>query len=246
MASMLELTFLGSGNAFAPGRYWSSFLANGHCLFDAPPTALPHLKRLGRPLADIRLIFITHFHGDHFMGLPFLFLEYTYLTQRQHDLYIVGPPGVERTMEEFADRCFPDITRAQQGYRRLYMEADPRQHQTVDELGFRAVPMKHAGGKLDCFGYRVTLGGKTVAYTGDSEYCEGIFALAEGADVLIVDCTYSSGTGPEHMGLDDIRQVRKGIAPATTLILTHLDADPDVSGLDNVIIARDLATYRFA
>jgi len=92
----LELTFLGSGNAFAsaPERYWSSFLANGRYLFDAPPTLLPHLKRLGMAPTNIEVVFISHFHGDHFMGLPFLFLEHVYLTERRDDLFIVGPPGV--------------------------------------------------------------------------------------------------------------------------------------------------------
>src|SRR3990172_248772 len=47
---MLEMTFLGSGNAFVSGgRYWSSFLANGRYLFDAPPTLLPHLKPIRTP-----------------------------------------------------------------------------------------------------------------------------------------------------------------------------------------------------
>jgi hypothetical protein len=71
-----------------------------------------------------------------------------------------------------------------------------------------------------------------------------IFDLAEGANVLVVDCTYDEA-GPEHMGLDDVRQVRRRVDPATTVILTHLDGDPDVTGLDNVIVAQDFATYRF-
>ncbi|MCH8850772.1 MAG: hypothetical protein IIC89_08095, partial [Chloroflexi bacterium] len=47
MSSGLDLLFLGSGNAFAEGRYWSSFLLNGRYLFDASPVALPHLKMSG-------------------------------------------------------------------------------------------------------------------------------------------------------------------------------------------------------
>ena len=87
----MELTFLGSSNAFAAeGRYWSSFLVNGKYLFDAPPTLLPHLKQLKTPVTDIEVIFLTHFHADHFAGLPFLFLEYVYLTKRADDLVIVG------------------------------------------------------------------------------------------------------------------------------------------------------------
>src|SRR3989304_1736830 len=171
---MMELTFLGSGNAFASGgRYWSSFLANGRYLFDAPPTLLPHLKRIGAPLTDIEVVFLSHFHGDHFVGLPFLFLEYVYLTERRDDLFIVGPPGVERKIEEFADQVYPEGPRAP-GSRRRYVEARSGADQFVNEVSFRAFAMNHVRGSLDCFGYRVHLGDHTVAYTGDTMFCEEI------------------------------------------------------------------------
>jgi len=242
---MMELTFLGSGNAFASGgRYWSSFLANGRYLFDAPPTLLPHLKRLGAPLTDVEVIFLSHFHGDHFMGLPFLFLEYIYLTERRDDLFLVGPPGVETKIEEFARACYPEVTR-EAGYRRRYVEARPGSDQFVNEVSFRAFPMNHVRGRLECFGYRVPIGGKTVAYTGDTMFCEEIFELAEGADVLVLDCTYSEGGGPEHMGIDDLQVIRKRVAAETAIVLTHLNGEPDTAGLDNVIAAHDFGTYRF-
>ncbi len=242
---MLELTFIGSGNAFAEGgRYWSSFLANGRYLFDAPPTLLPHLKRLGPPLTELETVFLSHFHGDHFMGLPFLYLEYLYLTPREKDLFIVGPPGVEEKIEDFARRCYPEITKAA-GYRRAYVDARPGQEQSVNGVSFQAVPMNHVQGKLECFGYRVALGDMQVAYTGDTMFCEQIFDLAEGADVLVLDCTYTEGQGPEHMGSDDLRIIRKRLPPETAIILTHLDGEPDISGLTNVIAAQDFGTYRF-
>jgi ribonuclease BN (tRNA processing enzyme) len=242
----LELTFLGSGDAFtsSPGRYWSTFLANGRYLFDAPPTVLPHLKRLGLSATDIEVVFISHFHGDHFMGLPFLFLEHVYLTERRNDLFIVGPPGVERKIEEFARQCYADVTR-DAGYRRRYVEARPGTDQRANEVSFRAFPMNHVSGKLECFGYRARLGEKTVAYTGDTMLCDEIFQLAEETDVLVLDCTYTEGSGPEHMGVDDLMAIRKRVAPETAIVLTHLNGDPDIAGLDNVLVARDFDTYRF-
>ena len=72
-----------------------------------------------------------------------------------------------------------------------------------------------------------------------------MIALAEGTDVLVVDCTYSEGCGPEHMGLDDVRVIRKRIAPETTMVLTHLGGQPHLDGLANVITAADLKTFRF-
>jgi ribonuclease BN (tRNA processing enzyme) len=242
---VLELSFLGSANAFTPGgRYWSSFVANGRYVFEAPPTLLPHLKRLSIPIADIRAVFITHFHGDHFLGLPFLLLEYLYLTPRQDDLFIVGPPGIEAKSEDLADMAFPDLSHADAGYRRVYVEAQPGGEQSLADVRFQAVPMRHAGQKLHCFGYRLRLGNKTVAYTGDTELCEEIFLLAEGADVLVLDCSYSDGEGPEHLGLPEALEVRKRVSPRTVIILTHLDNEPDVAD-EGLLVASDFATFRF-
>jgi len=243
---MLELSFLGSGNAFTPdGRYWSSFLLNGRYLLDAPPTLLPHLKRLGVPPTDICTIFISHFHGDHFLGLPFLFLEYLHMTPRRDNLYIVGPPGVEEVIEAAAEMAFPNLTHADVGYQRCYLEAEAGRQQTVDDLSFQAFPMEHAGEALDAFGYRLRLADKVVAYTGDTEFCDQIFTLAEGADVLVLDCSYSEGRGLYHVSFADVPEIRKRLPPSTTIILTHLEAEPDVSGLEGVLVARDFATFRF-
>jgi len=243
---MLELSFLGSGNAFTPGgRYWSSFLLNGRYLFDAPPTLLPHLKRLDIPSTDIRAVFISHFHGDHFLGLPFLLLEYLHNTPRREALYIVGPPGVEEMIEGLAEMAFPGLSHADAGYQRRYLEVESDRQQTVDDLQFQAFRMKHANEKLVSLGYRVRLAEKVLAYTGDTELCDELFALAAGADVLVLDCNYSQGKGPDHLSFAEVPEVRRRLPPSTTVILTHLEADPDVSGLDRVLVAQDFATFRF-
>lgn len=241
----MEITFLGSSNAFAAeGRYWSSFVVDQKYVFDAPPTLLPHLKRIGVPLPDIEVVFITHLHGDHFVGLPFLFLEYVYMTQRSKDLFIVGPEGIGEWMEDFANRCYPEITR-QAGYRRRYIEAQPCTDQQAGPLTFKALPMNHVRDSMQALGYRVRVGAKTVAYTGDTMFCEEIITLAEGADVLVADSTYTDGSGPEHMGIDDIRVIREKISPGTTIIMTHRSGTPATDGMENVLVAQDLATFRF-
>jgi len=241
----MELTFLGSSNAFAAeGRYWSSFVVDRKYLFDAPPTLLPHLKQLKIPLTEIEVLFLTHHHGDHFMGLPFLFLEYMYMTPRTKDLFIVGPPGVQEWMEDFANRCYPNITK-DAGYRRRYIDASPGSEQKAGTISFQAVPMNHVKESMQAMGYRVNINGKTVAYTGDTMMCDDIFELADGADVLVVDCTYTEGCGPEHMGLDDVKQIRARVRPETAIVLTHLNGEPVTNGLSNVITARDLATFKF-
>ncbi len=242
----MELTFLGSGNAFASeGRYWSSFLVDKRYQFDAPPTLLPHLKRIGVDLPELEVVFLSHHHADHFVGLPFLMLEYVYITKRTKNLYIVGPPGVEEWMEDFASRCYPELHTKDAGYRRLYIDAKPDVEQRAGSVSFRSVPMNHVKNSMDAFGYSVDINGKTIAYTGDTMFCEEIFKLARGADILVLDCTYSEGGGPEHMGLDDVRLIRKKISAQTTIVLTHLSHVPATNGLANTLIAEDLKTFRF-
>jgi ribonuclease BN (tRNA processing enzyme) len=242
----MELTFLGSGNAFASqGRYWSSFLVDKLYQFDAPPTLLAHLKQVGADLPNLEAVFLTHHHADHFIGLPFLMLEYVYMTKRSKDLYIVGPPGVEDWMEDFANRCYPELGSKDAGYKRIYVDAQPHADQKAGTVNFRSVPMNHVKGDMEAFGYQVSINGKTVAYTGDTMFCEEVFELADGADVLVVDCTYTEGSGPQHMGMDDIKVIRKRVPEETTIVLTHLSGIPQVNGLSNVLIAEDLKTFQF-
>jgi ribonuclease BN (tRNA processing enzyme) len=98
--------------------------------------------------------------------------------------------------------------------------------------------------RLHAMGYRVQIGDKTLAYTGDTMMCEEAVQLGDGADVYIVDCTYDEG-GPEHMGMDDAEVIRKRISPETTMVLTHLTKRPDLNGMKNTLVAEDLKTFNF-
>lgn len=242
---MLELSFLGSGSAFSrDGRYWSSFVLNRRYLFDAGPTTLPHLRQLGIATNEIEVVFVSHFHGDHFAGLPFLLLDYRYVTPRERDLTIIGPPGCEKFLESFTAMCYAGLAnRDSDAYRRCYIEADPGSTRQAGDITFEAVEVPH-GAPLRSFGYRATVEGGTVAYTGDSEYSEAVLELGRGAEVLVVDCTHAE-PGPDHMGFADAQEMRRQLPPETVMILTHRDHDPDVTGLQNVVLAHDLQTYRF-
>jgi ribonuclease BN (tRNA processing enzyme) len=243
---MVQLLSLGTGSAFTtPSRYWSGFLVADRYLLDCPPTALPHLKRLGVPPQQVEAVFISHFHGDHFAGYPFLLLEYAYLSPRQSDLQVVVPPGGGPFLESFVEQMFPGLSGDGGDYRRVYVEARPGQAQEVAGVRFWSVPMAHAQGRLQAFGYRLELPGLTLAYSGDAQWSPALLELARGADVLIVDCTYPQ-QGPEHMGLEDVQRLRASLPPSTLLLLTHLGEDSIAPlGLANSMVLRDLQSYHF-
>ncbi len=239
----LELTFLGSGNAFVGDRYWSSFVLNKRYLFDAPPTLLAHLNKLQIPTLNIGAVFISHFHADHFFGLPFLFLDYEFVTRRTEDLVIVGPRGVEELIERLTGIGFSGLTHNNKSYRRVYLEAEEGKETVAAGLPFRAIRVEHTD-VADCFGYKVSVGDRSLSYTGDTDMCDGVWELARDVDVLVTDCSCWEGHCEPHIGLDDIRRLRKEIPTETTFVLTHLAAGRPAIDMEGVLVAEDFATYR--
>ena len=105
-----EVVMLGTGNAFLPyGRYHSFAMIDKKHIIDCPPTALASLRREGQSVSDIETIFITHVHGDHVFGFPFLLLERRYISDRANEkpLTVVAAPGVKARLKQLCDLAYP-------------------------------------------------------------------------------------------------------------------------------------------
>src|SRR2546427_6557158 len=97
---VVRVTVLGSGDAFGSGgRLHSAYLVEAprHTfLLDCGPTILQAFKQTGRDPGAVDFVLLSHLHGDHFGGLPFLFMEYRFEEPRSRQLTVYGPPGTER------------------------------------------------------------------------------------------------------------------------------------------------------
>ena len=81
-------------------------------LIDCGASSLPALKRLGIARDDIDLILITHFHGDHFGGLPFFLLDAQF-SRRGRPLAIAGPQGIETRLKKVMEALFEHSSKTQ-------------------------------------------------------------------------------------------------------------------------------------
>jgi len=105
----MQLQFVGCGDAFGSGgRYNTCFHVTGESvnfLIDCGASSLPALKRLDIVRDAIDLVLITHFHGDHFAGLPFLLLDAQF-SRRTRPLVIAGPEGIETRLAQVMEALF--------------------------------------------------------------------------------------------------------------------------------------------
>lgn len=242
--SELDLLFLGTGNAFAPGGLcWNGFLANDRYLFEAPPQALMSLNRMGCDVNQVEAVVLSHHHGDHFLGMPFLLLRWQY-SGRKAPLTIVGPPGTEQVVRALCSLAYPGDSAYPFEVR--WEELSPGALVAVGELTLEAVAVKHDPKLEHSLGFHARLGNRRFAYTGDSAMCNGVLDLARGAEVLVAECASRSHRVPVHMNLvDDMPKLRAALPESSTLLLTHVDARTDAVGMKNTQVAKDFERYAF-
>ena len=240
----LEFAFIGTGNAWvAEGQCWNGFLVNNKYLFETPPTAMMALQKMGTALNDIEAVLLSHHHGDHFLGLPFLLLHWKYFG-RTKPLDIIGPPETELIAHMVSDRTYSNIFDTK--YNLNWVVAEPGKRIQSGELSIEPVEVKHDPGLILSLGYACELGGRRFGYTGDSAMCDGVMDLARRSEVLVAECASRDKNLSVHMNfVDDMPVLRAVMKPDAHLLLTHTEGAMDTAPMVRTTAARDFERYRF-
>jgi ribonuclease BN (tRNA processing enzyme) len=112
------VTFAGSGDAFGSGGRFQACIhlqqaGLAPVLLDCGATSLPALRRCGLDPGGIAAVFVSHLHGDHFGGLPFLILDAQF-AGRTAPLVVAGPAGTGQRLAETME-CPPAGTSSPPG-----------------------------------------------------------------------------------------------------------------------------------
>lgn len=201
--------FLGTGEAFGvePG---SGFLLNSEILVECGPHALLQLRKLGAGLESINMVFLSHFHGDHYFGLPALLMA-SAEEGREEELRICGPPGIEGRVEEILHlgygKRLGDLP-----YHIEFLTTAKRKFQGYS-LSF--APTEHT---VPTFAISISRR-KKLTYTPDGEPGREVEEIARGSDLLVAEA-YGEGFNQHSSPSKAARLASR--AEVKSLALVHL------------------------
>jgi ribonuclease BN (tRNA processing enzyme) len=217
----VAVRFLGTGNAFAAGgRGHACILVTapeGRILLDCGGSALPAITGACDP-RTIDAVAITHLHGDHFGGLPYLAMQQQY-AGRTAPLEVGGPPTLGARFLEVAQALYPDYFERPFPYELRFTTL----HETPVRLGpaeVAAHPVAHVPSS-EPHGLRVRVGGKLIAYSGDAAWSDALPRLADGADLFICEATTYETRDPVHLSARELLAHRSELR-CGRVVVTHL------------------------
>jgi ribonuclease BN (tRNA processing enzyme) len=223
----MQLRFVGCGDAFGSGgRSNTCFHATGctvNFLIDCGASSLPALKRYGIVRDDIDLILITHFHGDHFAGLPFFLLDAQF-SRRSRPLVIAGPAGIELRLTQVMEALFENSSRTKQEFELSVIALKPEETRSFGAVRVTSFPVVHGDSGGPFLAYRIEAEGRVIAYSADTEWAETLVALGRGADLFIAEAYTYDKVVKNHLSLATLEAHLVKIAPKR-LILTHMSDD---------------------
>ncbi len=241
----MRLTIIGSGDAFGSGGrtntcFWLE-TAKGTLVVDFGASALPALKALKRDPNTIDAIVLSHLHGDHFGGLPFLLLDYQYLARREQPLTVAGPPGTRARLDAALEVFFPKSTGTT--WRFAWEVQEIAVGIASDVLGHSLLTAQvvHQSGAPST-ALRLSDGNKTFAYSGDTEWTDALLAIASGADLFVCECYGHAGKLTGHLTWETL-QPKLPAFGAKRVMLTHMNpsmlARLDEAAAAGVLVAGD-------
>jgi ribonuclease BN (tRNA processing enzyme) len=226
----VTVTFAGSGDAFGSGgRNQACIHLRGPdgappVLLDCGATSLSALRRHALGLGDVAAIFISHLHGDHFGGVPFMILNEQF-ARRVEPLSVIGPAGTARRLAELMECMFPGSSAVARRFDVLVTELRPGEEAAAAGVRATAFAADHPSGPDGpALALRLTTGGKVIGYTGDTAWTDALIDVAAGADLLIAEAYHWDKVVPYHLSHADLA-ARAGLLTSRRTVLTHMSAD---------------------
>jgi ribonuclease BN (tRNA processing enzyme) len=244
----MRLHVLGSGDAFnSAGALHSCYFlehAAGKLMLECGPSALAGLKRAGIPSDAPDALLISHLHGDHFGGVPFLLLEYLFSNPRSRPLVIAGPPTTAQRVWSLYGELYREAHCREIRFDIDWVVAEPGSSFRLAGFDVRAFEVPHTTDPVS-LGYRIESPEGVVVFSGDSAWTEAFVEHTRGSDLFLCECCSLRPETKLHTSYEDILANRARLG-CKRLLLTHLGADVRAAASIDVERAHDGMTVEIA
>ncbi|MDQ5984456.1 MAG: Ribonuclease BN [Syntrophus sp. SKADARSKE-3] len=224
--SPIEIQFLGSGDAFgSDGRLQSCVMvkcSSGQFLIDCGASCLIGINRYSVNPNEIKMIFISHLHGDHCGGIPFLILASQLIYKRTEPLLIIGPPGMKEWVLQAMEILFPGSSGVPRKFSLDIMEFKDRQPEIIGDV--TVIPYLNSHQDSSSFSLRIECYGKIISYSSDTEWTDALGEAAGNADLFIAEAYFYEKKVKGHMDYMTLMG-HYGETGAKRLMLIHMQTD---------------------
>ena len=224
---MSELLFIGTSDAFgAGGRRQSAMLLRtegGSAIVDCGMTTGTGLAELGVDRNEIDAILISHFHGDHYGGIPTLLLAMQYEDARKETLRIAGPAGIETRVRTLATAMGYAFEEQDWTFGIEFLELQAGRTEAIGHLEVRAFETRHQPHTCP-HGLVIRDGALKVAYSGDTGWFDDLPRQVGESDLFVSECTYHTNVFDLHLNHGQLVEHRDDFA-CGRVILTHLGSE---------------------
>jgi ribonuclease BN (tRNA processing enzyme) len=223
----VSVRFVGSGDAFGSGgRFQACILIDGsgsRLALDFGTSSLIALAQQGIDHNSIDAVLVTHFHGDHWGGLPFLLMDAMLAAKRTRPLTIVGPRETRARLADLCETLFPGMHQMRPTFALTHVELEAAQPTPVLDVVVVAEAARHTA-QTNPLALRIEVGSRAIAYTGDGEWTEALARLGRDVDLLIAECYFYAKPVKWHLNYPTLRE-HLGDVGAKRVILTHMSRE---------------------
>jgi ribonuclease BN (tRNA processing enzyme) len=220
----MQVRVLGCGDAFGSGgRFQTCFLISSQglrFLVDCGATSVVAMHRYGIDRGGIDFILLTHLHGDHMGGVPFFVLDSHFSVRRTRPLLVAGPPGTRARLREVMEAFFPGSPAMALRFPLEVTEYTLEQPNRIAGLRVTPYEVVHPSGAPPT-ALRIESDGRSIAYSGDTQWAPGLIRAADGTDLLLLECNGYDKRLPNHLDLGTLLE-HKNELRSRRIVLTHM------------------------
>lgn len=224
----MRVKFLGCGDAFGSGgRFNTCFFVEGaetNFLIDCGASAMISMRTFGVDPNNVEAIILSHLHADHFGGLPFFILDAQVVSQRRRPLYIAGPVGLRDRLDALMEAHFPGSSKIERKFPTYLVEMTPEVSARIGSESLKATGyvVAHPSG-TPSHALRIQCDGKTLGFSGDTEWVDTLLKVSNDADLFISECYTFDQDVRFHLNYKTLNE-KISLLNAKKIVLTHMSS----------------------